>query len=444
MALHPDSHDVHDAAYVQASDPGTIGAGRLWLDTSGGTGTWTIKSRNAADTGWETVNAGSVSAGTITAALLLQGVIDSASLGATQNNYAPTGIATASWIRLTSSVDVDITGLTTGASGRTIALVNIGSFNITLKDESGSSTATNRFALNGDIVLSPDTGVIIIYDNTTQRWRALMLPATAPISAQYVTLAANSTLTAEAVLGSAVIMSGVFASRPASATAGLLYYSTDTDTLYRDNGVSWDAWTLDWGQVTGKPSTFTPASHNHTSTGGDGGVLTDDEHGGFSDYTEIATPTTPSANHNRIFGKDDSGVTKPYSIGEDGITRPLASIHTTINVMLSGGGFVISTGVQLDLEIDFNCVIEQVTLLADQTGSIVVDLWKDVYASYPPNVGDTITSAAKPTISSATKSQDSILTGWTTTVSAGDIIRVNVDSVTSITRCTIALKVRRT
>lgn len=515
MALHSESTDVHKAAYVQDADPGAIGAGKLWLDTSGGTGTWTIKSRNAADSGWETVNAGSVSAGIITAALLLQSVISPTSLGASANNYSPTSMSTSSWLRLTSSLDVDITGLATGASGRTVAIVNIGSFNITLKNASGSSTATNRFAFAGDIVLTPNTGVILIYDNTTQRWRALLLPANAPINAQYVTLSADATLTSEAVLGSAVIMYGVFASRPASTIAGLLYYSTDTDTFYRDNGVSWDAITLDWAQVTGKPTTFAPtvhehtaagaggaltadehisfsefteistpstpapnkirvygkdvagvtalhyvgqdgieigplagagstSSHNHTSTGGDGGVLTDDQHDGFSEYTEIATPTPPAGNKVRVFGKDVGGNTQPYAIGEDTIALPMASVRTSINAVISGGGSVITVGIQFDVEVDFDCEIEQVTLLADQSGSIIIDIWKDNYASYPPTVGDTITASAKPTISGATKSQDATLTGWTKTITAGQILRINVDSVTTITRCTLAIKVRRT
>jgi hypothetical protein len=83
-------------------------------------------------------------------------------------------------------------------------------------------------------------------------------------------------------------------------------------------------------------------------------------------------------------------------------------------------------------------------MLADQSGSIVVDVWKDTYANYPPTNADTITASAKPTISSATKSQDATLSGWTTSVAAGDILAFNVDSVTSIQRVTISLRVTKT
>ena len=48
-----DTGNVHVPGYVQASDPGAVGAGKLWTDTSAGTGAWTTKMRNIANTGWE-------------------------------------------------------------------------------------------------------------------------------------------------------------------------------------------------------------------------------------------------------------------------------------------------------------------------------------------------------------------------------------------------------
>lgn len=115
----------------------------------------------------------------------------------------------------------------------------------------------------------------------------------------------------------------------------------------------------------------------------------------------------------------------------------------TITYAIDGGGGVIQTGVAGDLEVPFNCTLTQVTMLADQSGSIVVDIWKDSLANYPPTDADSITASAVPTISSDTDSQDTTLTGWTTSISAGDVLRFNVDSCTSITRCSISLKYRK-
>lgn len=112
--------------------------------------------------------------------------------------------------------------------------------------------------------------------------------------------------------------------------------------------------------------------------------------------------------------------------------------------VIDGGGAVITTGVKGDLMCPFGCTITAATLLADQSGSIVVDVWKDTYANAPPTVADTITAAAKPTLSAAAKSQDSTLTGWTTSISSGDVLRFNVDSVTTCTRVTLILSVTRT
>lgn len=115
-----------------------------------------------------------------------------------------------------------------------------------------------------------------------------------------------------------------------------------------------------------------------------------------------------------------------------------------IEFVINGGGAVITTGVKGYLEIPFACTITQVTTLADQSGSIVVDIWKDTYANYPPTVADTITASAKPTLSSAIKAQDATLTGWTKTIAAGDILGFNVDSVATVKEVTISLKVTKT
>lgn len=119
---------------------------------------------------------------------------------------------------------------------------------------------------------------------------------------------------------------------------------------------------------------------------------------------------------------------------------------STFDIVVVMGGTSLATGIVkgVDIHFDFACTIVQWTLTGDASGSLVLDLWKDTYANYPPTVADTITASAKPTISTATKGQSSTLTGWTTSVSAGDIIRINVDSVTTIVAATLILKCTKT
>ena len=56
---------------------------------------------------------------------------------------------------------------------------------------------------------------------------------------------------------------------------------------------------------------------------------------------------------------------------------------------------------------------------------------------------DSITAAAQPTISGDDNFEDATLTGWTTSVAAGDVLGFNVDSCTTITRVTVELWVTR-
>ena len=49
------SGDLHVPGYVGNSDPGAVGIGQYWVDTSAGTGQWTIKVRNSGNTDWEIV-----------------------------------------------------------------------------------------------------------------------------------------------------------------------------------------------------------------------------------------------------------------------------------------------------------------------------------------------------------------------------------------------------
>lgn len=126
------------------------------------------------------------------------------------------------------------------------------------------------------------------------------------------------------------------------------------------------------------------------------------------------------------------------------IETDLEARKYSITLIIDGGGAAITTGQKGHLEIPFACEIEQVTLLADVEGSIVIDIWKDTYANFPPAVGDTITAAAKPTLAAEQKYQDATLTDWIKAIAAGDVLAFNVDSAATVTRVTLALKVKKT
>jgi hypothetical protein len=166
---------------------------------------------------------------------------------------------------------------------------------------------------------------------------------------------------------------------------------------------------------------------------------------GLSAARPVATTTAPGTLYFStdlgIIERSDGTVWASYSGsgGGSGTTR-----YAAVEMVVDGGGSVITTGLKGYLEVPFNSTILTSTLLADVSGSIVIDIWKVAYASAPPLVGNTIVASAPPTIASSVKAQDTTLTGWSTAVTAGDIFAFNVNSVLSIKRVTLSLKLQVT
>jgi len=116
-----------------------------------------------------------------------------------------------------------------------------------------------------------------------------------------------------------------------------------------------------------------------------------------------------------------------------------------VTLIVDGQGSVITTGVKGFISIPVAGTWQKWRLLATDagtptSGSIVIDVWKIAYSSYPPTVANTITGSDIPTLSSAIKNESTALTGWTTTFSAGDTLGFNVNSATSVKRVSLTLE----
>lgn len=110
--------------------------------------------------------------------------------------------------------------------------------------------------------------------------------------------------------------------------------------------------------------------------------------------------------------------------------------------VIDGGGYTLLTGNHGCLQVPFAGTITSATILADQTGDAVVDIWKDTYDNYPPTDADSITGSAPLTITDGVKAT-ATLTTWNTTLAAGSVLSYNLDSVTAIQRLTVTLKIRK-
>lgn len=113
-----------------------------------------------------------------------------------------------------------------------------------------------------------------------------------------------------------------------------------------------------------------------------------------------------------------------------------------VGITIDGQGQAISTGNKGYVYCPYAGTITAATLIADVSGSCVIDVWKAAYPTVP-TVANTITASAKPTLSSAQVSQNTTLTGWTTSVSAGDVFGFNVDSASTVKRVTLTLTVQK-
>lgn len=83
-------------------------------------------------------------------------------------------------------------------------------------------------------------------------------------------------------------------------------------------------------------------------------------------------------------------------------------------------------------------------LVADASGSLVIDVWRDTWANFPPTVADTIAGSEKPTLSAQQKNQDLSLSTWTPGIDAGDVLAFNVDSTSGVIKqATLTLRVTR-
>jgi hypothetical protein len=184
-------------------------------------------------------------------------------------------------------------------------------------------------------------------------------------------------------------------------TVGTLYFVTDEGVTERWTGSAWESYS---GPPGGGPP---PAHHATHETGGADAIAA-------LAASVITTGTIAAA---RL----------PPRIG-------------AVGLVIDGGGAVITTGVKGDLYVPFACTITASTLIADQAGSVVLNVL--LSASYATTPTASIVASAPPTLAAAAAAQDTTLAGWAVSVAAGSRLRVTVTSASTITRLGLTLTVQ--
>jgi hypothetical protein len=90
----------------------------------------------------------------------------------------------------------------------------------------------------------------------------------------------------------------------------------------------------------------------------------------------------------------------------------------------------------------YSGTITSVIITANASGSIELDVWKS--ASGVPTVADTICNASYPALSAAQQDKAISVAGWSSTaITAGDTIKFEVRSVSTITQATVQLVIAK-
>ena len=214
-----------------------------------------------------------------------------------------------------------------------------------------------------------------------------------------------------------------------------LQFDTDGDTLavsLSDDNLAWKfggTYRMLWteGVIAGYPGPDPPALTFQGAAGdgapSDGGDLI------LQSGLEVGAGEQGTV---RIQDADGNDI---LTISDKGISG--AIFHA--GVVFDGGGAVIPAGQEVTLRVQNGMNISSWWLMADQVGSIQIDIWKDTWVNYPPDNADSITGSNPVEVSGDDQGSDGALDGWITTVNPGDVLTFHVDSCDVITRCTLIL-----
>jgi len=122
-----------------------------------------------------------------------------------------------------------------------------------------------------------------------------------------------------------------------------------------------------------------------------------------------------------------------------------ATGNSEIVFVIDGGGSVISTGLRGSLEIPFNCNVVSWTILTDQNGTIGMNVYNENYSTWGstlPRTNEISFGVPISITSSASKNNYTLITP--TAIAASNILSYNVQTVSTITRASICLKVTKT
>jgi len=121
----------------------------------------------------------------------------------------------------------------------------------------------------------------------------------------------------------------------------------------------------------------------------------------------------------------------------------LTSIISSLGASFDGAGVAVASGSTQYVVAPYTGTISRWIITAD-TGTCTIKFWKKAAGTTRPTVADSI-STSGVSLSTGTMIRSSTTSDFTTTaVTAGDIIAINVDTVSGATNITAQLEITRT
>ena len=118
-----------------------------------------------------------------------------------------------------------------------------------------------------------------------------------------------------------------------------------------------------------------------------------------------------------------------------------ADLTRTINILIDNGSFDITPGTKGYLNIDVTGVIESFVVVSPYPGNIRVDVRKTKYSDFPSGF-TSIVGTEYPQLVDEDKNKNETLNTWDKVITAGDILEFYVLSASSISKCSIFLRLK--
>jgi hypothetical protein len=114
-----------------------------------------------------------------------------------------------------------------------------------------------------------------------------------------------------------------------------------------------------------------------------------------------------------------------------------------LQVVISGNGAVITTGVKGWIQLPYNCAPVGWTMFSDVAATAIMEVWKDIPANYPPTSADIVTPNFRPNVAANIYGSSTAVGTWNSDWNEDDILAFNVFSNNLSKQLTLIIKLAR-